>query len=89
MLRREGIGKTHLQVCRNIACSMRGAEGVIDHACKRLGVKPGETTADGRFTLSTVECLGSCGTAPVLMVNDAYHENVTLEMLDRIISEQS
>jgi len=85
MLRREGIGKTHLQVCRNIACSMRGAEGVIEHACKRLGVKPGATTADGKFTLSTVECLGSCGTAPVVMVNDAYHENITLETLDRII----
>ena len=89
MLRREGIGKTHLQVCRNIACSMRGAEGVIEHACKRLGVKPGETTADGRFTLSTVECLGSCGTAPVLMVNDAYHENMTLEKLDALIADLS
>ncbi len=87
MLRREGIGRTHLQVCRNIACSMRGAERVIDHACKRLGVKPGETTPDGRFTLSTVECLGSCGTAPVMMVNDAYHENVTLAELDRLIEE--
>lgn len=85
MLRREGIGRTHLQVCRNIACSMRGAEGVIEHACKRLGVKPGETTADGKFTLSTVECLGSCGTAPVMMVNDAYHENLTLAELDRLI----
>lgn len=89
MLRREGIGKTHLQVCRNIACSMRGAEGVIEHACKRLGVKPGETTEDGKFTLSTVECLGSCGTAPVVMVNDAYHENMTLAELDRLIEELS
>jgi NADH-quinone oxidoreductase subunit E len=60
---------------------------VIEHACKRLGVKPGETTADGQFTLSTVECLGSCGTAPVMMVNDAYHENLTLEALDRLIEE--
>jgi NADH-quinone oxidoreductase subunit E len=89
MLRREGIGKTHLQVCRNIACSMRGAEGVIEHACKRLGVKPGQTTADGKFTLSTVECLGSCGTAPVMMVNDAYHENMTLEKLDALIADLS
>jgi len=87
MLRREGIGRTHLQVCRNIACSMRGAEGVIEHACRKLGVKPGETTADGKVTLSTVECLGSCGTAPVMMVNDAYHENLTLEALDRLIGE--
>lgn len=85
MLRREGIGKTHLQVCRNIACSLRGAERVIEHACKRLGVQPGGTTADGMVTLSTVECLGSCGTAPVMMVNDAYHENLTLEQLDALI----
>ena len=66
---------------------MRGAEGVIEHACRKLGVKPGETTADGKVTLSTVECLGSCGTAPVMMVNDAYHENLTLEALDRLIGE--
>jgi NADH-quinone oxidoreductase subunit E len=85
MLLRKPLGKVHLQACRNIACSMRGAEGVIDHLCKRLGVKPGETTPDGRFTVSTVECLGSCGTAPVVMVNEAYHENVTLEHLDRLI----
>jgi NADH-quinone oxidoreductase subunit E len=87
MLRRKPIGRWHLQACRNIACSMRGAEGVIDHLCKRLGVQPGETTADGRFTLSAVECLGSCGTAPVVMVNEAYHENMSAEGLDRLIGE--
>lgn len=89
MLRRAPIGKVHLQACRNIACSMRGAEGVIDHLCRRLGVQPGETTPDGRFTLSTVECLGSCGTAPVVMVDEAYHENATPESLDRIIEQRS
>ena len=87
MLRRKPIGRWHLQACRNIACSMRGAEGAIDHLCKRLGVQPGETTADGRFTLSAVECLGSCGTAPVVMVNEAYHENMSAESLDRLIEE--
>jgi NADH-quinone oxidoreductase subunit E len=87
MLRRKPIGRWHLQACRNIACSMRGAEGVIDHLCKRLGVQPGETTADGRFTLSAVECLGSCGTAPVVMVNEAYHENMSAGSLDRLIEE--
>ena len=85
MLRRHPIGRYHLQACRNIACSMRGAERVIAHACARLGVPPGGTTADGKVTLSTVECLGSCGTAPVMMVNDAYHENLTLEQLDALI----
>jgi len=87
MLRRAPIGKVHLQACRNIACSMRGAEGVIGHLCRKLGVKPGETTPDGRFTVNEVECLGSCGTAPVVMVNEAYHENMSPEKLDRLIEE--
>jgi NADH-quinone oxidoreductase subunit E len=87
MLRRKPIGRWHLQACRNIACSMRGSEGVIAHLCAKLGVKPGETTPDGRFTVTEVECLGSCGTAPVVMVNEAYHENMSAEKLDRLIQE--
>jgi NADH-quinone oxidoreductase subunit E len=85
--RREGIGRWHLQACRNVSCSMRGAERMIDHLAKRLAIQPGETTADGRFTLSHCECLGSCGTAPVVMVNDAYHENMTVEKLDRLLED--
>jgi len=87
MLRRKPIGRFHLQACRNIACSMRGAEGVIAHLSRKLGVKPGETTPDGAFTLTEVECLGSCGTAPVVMVNEAYHENMSAEKLDRLVDE--
>jgi NADH-quinone oxidoreductase subunit E len=83
--RRAPIGRWHLQACRNLSCSMRGAEGVIEHLAERLGVAPGQTTADGRFTLSTVECLGSCGTAPVVMVNETYHENMSPERLDALI----
>ena len=64
---------------------MRGAEGVIEHLGRKLGIEPGQTTADGRFTLSTVECLGSCGTAPVVMVNEAYHENMSPARLDALI----
>jgi NADH-quinone oxidoreductase subunit E len=85
MLRRHPIGRYHLQACRNIACSMRGSEGVIAHLCAKLGVRPGETTPDGRFTVTEVECLGSCGTAPVVMVNEAYHENMSAEKLDKLI----
>ena len=85
MLRRKPIGRWHLQVCRNVSCSMRGAERLIDHLAGRLGVKPGETTADGRITLSTVECLGSCGTAPVVMVNERYHELQDAQSLDALI----
>jgi NADH-quinone oxidoreductase subunit E len=84
--RRKPVGRWHLQACRNVTCSMRGSEGVLAHLSKRLGIEPGETTADGRFTLSTVECLGSCGTAPVVMVNDAYHENMNGEKLEALIA---
>ena len=78
--RRKPIGRWHLQMCRNVSCSMRGAEGTL-----ALGIKAGETTPDGRFTLSTAECLGSCGTAPMMMVNDGYHENLTDEKLDALL----
>ena len=83
--RRKPIGHWHLQACRNLSCSMRGAEGVIEHLSRKLGIEPGQTTPDGRFTLGTVECLGSCGTAPVVMVNDTYHENMSAEKLDALL----
>ena len=82
---REPVGRWHIQPCRNVSCSLRGAERIIEHLSKKLGCAPGETTADGRFTLSTVECLASCGTAPVVMVNGTYHESMTPEKLDRLI----
>ena len=85
MLRREPIGRWHLQVCHNVSCSMRGAERLLDHLTGKLGIQPGETTPDRRFTLSTVECLGSCGTAPVVMVNEAYHENLSAADLDALL----
>jgi NADH-quinone oxidoreductase subunit E len=83
--RREAGGRWQVAVCRNVSCSMRGAERVID-ACKhKLGIDVGETTPDGRVTLSTVECLGSCGTAPVVMVNEKYVENVSAESVDELL----
>jgi NADH-quinone oxidoreductase subunit E len=85
--RRKPIGRWHLQTCRNVTCSMRSAERLIDHLSQRLGVAPGQTTPDGAFTLSTAECLGSCGTAPVVMVNDTYHENMSVAKLDRLLEE--
>ena len=85
--RRAPIGRWHLQACRNVSCSMRGAEGVIGYLSKKLGIEPGQTTADGRFTLTKVECLGSCGTAPVVMVNDTYHENMSAPKLDALLEQ--
>jgi NADH-quinone oxidoreductase subunit E len=83
--RREPVGRWHLEVCRNVSCSMRGAERLLGHLQHKLGVEPGQTTADGRFTLKTCECLGSCGTAPVLVVNDEYHENMSVEKVDALL----
>ncbi len=84
-LRRKPIGRWHLQMCHNVSCSMRGAESLLAHVEKRLGIAPGETTTDGRYTLSTAECLGSCGTAPMMMVNETYHENLTRESIDALL----
>jgi len=86
MYNKKPVGKYHLQVCRNLSCSLMGAEHLIDRVSEKLGVQPGETTADGRFTLSTVECLGSCGTAPVMQVNDDYYENLSEESIDAILN---
>jgi NADH-quinone oxidoreductase subunit E len=85
MYNRKPVGKYHVQICRNISCSLLGAEHLIGHVEKKLGVKPGGTTPDGKFTLTKVECLGSCGTAPVMQVNDDYHENLTVEGIDAIL----
>ena len=84
---RKPLGRHHIQVCHNVSCSLRGAEGLVKHLCARLGVKPGETTADGQFTLTTVECLASCGTAPMMMVGDAFFENLTPASVDALLTE--
>jgi NADH-quinone oxidoreductase subunit E len=85
MMRRKPIGRWHLECCRNVSCSMRGGERLLQQLADRLGIKSGETTADGRYTLSTVECLGSCGTAPVLMVNGVHHENLDPAAVDTLL----
>ena len=87
MLYREPMGRHVIKVCRNIACSLMGAEALIAHLERKLGVRQGKTTADGRFTLLAVECLASCGTAPAMQVNDAYHERLTEASIDQILKE--
>ena len=79
------VGKYHIQVCTNLSCSLMGSETVMDHLKRRLGIGVGETTEDGRFTLSEVECLASCGTAPMMQINDDYYENLTPEKVDEIL----
>ena len=85
MYNRKPVGKYHVQICRNLSCSLMGAEALIARVSGKLGIRPGETTADGKFTLSEVECLGSCGTAPVMQVNDDYHENLDEASIDAIL----
>jgi len=85
MLRRKPAGRHHIQVCRTLSCQLRGSREILEHLKKRLGIGEGEVTPDGRFSLVTVECLGSCGTAPMMQVNDDFHENLTLERLDALL----
>ncbi len=80
-------GKKVIKVCTSISCYLRGCDAVVGHLEKRLGIKRGETSADGNYTLMTAECLASCGTAPVLQVNDEFVENITLEMADALVDE--
>lgn len=87
MFNRRPVGKYLIQVCTNIACSLLGAEHIVEHLKRQLGINVGETTPDGRFTLMEVECLGSCGTAPVMQVNETYYENLTAEKVNEILAE--
>jgi NADH-quinone oxidoreductase E subunit len=85
MFNKKPVGKYHFQVCRTLSCELCGKDEIVGLLKKRLGVGIGETTADGRFTLTEVECLGSCGTAPMLQLNDDYHENLTVEKVEEIL----
>ena len=86
MLNKKPVGRHLIQVCTNISCSLLGAEHLLSYISHKLGIEVGETTEDGRFTLLEVECLGSCGTAPMMQVDDAYHENLTEEKVDQILA---
>ena len=83
--RREGDGKYLLQVCSTLPCALRGCRDIQHRLEEKLGIEAGETTEDGLFTLKKVECLGSCDTAPVVQVNEKYHENLDIEELDRLL----
>ena len=88
MYQTEPIGKYHIQVCRTLSCALNGAESLVKHFSDRLGVKPRkETTPDGLFTLSQVECLASCGTGPMCQINESYYENLTPEKVDQLLEE--
>ena len=86
----EPVGKHHIGVCNSVSCWAMGSEKILAHCTQRLGIRPGETTRDGKFSLEEVACLASCGTAPAVLVdNFTYAENVTPESLDRLLEELS
>jgi len=87
MLNMKPIGRHHIQVCRTLPCALVGAERIAAWIEKKLGIGSGETTADGRFTLSEVECLASCGSGPMMQVNDDYYENLTEEKTTEILEK--
>lgn len=79
------VGRHHIQICKTLSCKIMGEPDITDHICSKLGIHPGETTEDGKFTVSLVECLGSCGTAPMMQIGFDYHEDLTIEKVDGIL----
>jgi len=85
MFVRKPLGQFHIQVCSNLSCSLAGGEKILEHLKARLGIQAGQTTSDGKFTLTEVECLGACEQAPCMMVNFDYYGNLDPEKIDRIL----
>lgn len=85
LLNRRPVGRHHIQVCTGVCCMLRGADAVLKRLEEKLGIGVGDTTPDGRFTLSAVECLGSCGTAPMMRVGDEYFEDLDADKLDGLL----
>lgn len=80
-------GKYRVMVCRSVVCAACGGEAILEHLCAKLGIQPGETTADGRVTVDFAECLGVCDAAPVILVNDTLHGSMTNEKIDELLDE--
>jgi NADH-quinone oxidoreductase E subunit len=87
MFPKQPVGKYLIQVCHNISCALMGADSLIEYLEQKLGIRKGETTPDKMFTLISVECLGSCATAPMMQINHDFYENLTPEEVDRILDE--
>ncbi len=85
MYKQRPLGKYHIQICTTLSCMLRGCDELLEHLSNKLGIREGEVTPDGKFSLVRVECLGSCGTAPMFQLNDDYHEDLTLEKVDRLL----
>jgi NADH-quinone oxidoreductase subunit E len=86
MFNRAPVGRHKIEVCTNVSCLLRGSDQILAHIMKRLGIPVGGTTPDGKFTLLEAECLGSCGSAPMMQIGDDYHENLSEAQVDKILS---
>lgn len=86
MFHKKPVGKHHVQVCTNVSCMLRGGYDIFDEVIKNLGIHENEVTADGKFSIEEVECMGSCGTAPMIAINDDYIENLTKEKVNEILN---
>jgi NADH-quinone oxidoreductase subunit E len=84
---REKVGKYHIQVCRTLSCYLRGSEELVEYLIEKLNIKMGGVTEDGLFSLTEVECLGSCGSGPMMQINDTYYENLNKARVDNILEE--
>lgn len=87
MFNRKPVGRHKIEVCTNVSCMLRNSERILRHIEERLQIKVGETTPDQRFTLVEAECLGSCGTAPVMQIGDRYYENLDTGGVDKVLKE--
>ena len=87
MLKKQPLGRWHVQVCTNVSCYLRGCDGLMDVARAELGIGPGETTSDGLFTLSAVECLAACGMAPALQIDKKDHFDVTPDQMRQLLRD--
>jgi NADH-quinone oxidoreductase subunit E len=87
MLNLEKVGTHHIQVCKTLSCALCGKGEILEHLKERLGIDVSENSDDGRFRLSEVECLGSCGSGPVIQINETYHENLNIEKIDQLLKE--
>jgi len=80
------MGKYHIQVCTNVSCMLRGGEDIYHYICEKLGITNGEVTTDGLFSLEEVECMGACGGAPMIAINEDYYENVDIQFVDDLLA---
>ena len=81
------VGRHHIQICKTLSCKIMGEPEITDHICSKLGIHPGGSTDDGKYTVTMVECLGSCGTAPMMQIGFDYHEDLTVEKVDKILAD--